>query len=157
MKQKWAEICTVLTDADKEFTAFIESAGLAANDMKKLQKFIKAWNLLKKQAVDFDTYLQPAEALEIELPFKSEAFERMWKRWKEYLSEQHGILIRSRSEVSALEHLDNISKGDENAAMYYLRYAMTTRYRSFFVVDEKDAAKPAAPEGPAKTSDWDKK
>lgn len=157
MKQKWAEIGKALTDADKEFNSFLDTSNLTASDLKNIQKFIKAWNALKKQAVDFDTYLQPADALEIELPFKSEVFERMWKRWKEYLSEQHGILIRSRSEVSALEHLFDISKGDENAAMYYLRYAMTTRYRSFFVVDEKDATKPASPEEPAKTSDWGKK
>ncbi len=155
MKQKWTEICTVLTNADKELTDFIEACGMSAMDLKRMQKFIKVWNDLKKQANDFDKYLLPPEALEPELPFNSEVFLLMWKRWKEYLSEQHGILMRSRSELSSLEHINNISGGDENKAIYFLRYAMTNRYKSFFVLDEKATKEPAKDETQAKKSDFD--
>lgn len=156
MKQKWAEICDTLKLANNEFEEFIEKSELSAIDVKKIQKFIKAWNALKKLSNDFDSYLTPPEGLQIELPFQSEGFERMWLRWKEYLSEQHGILIRSRSEISALEHLAEISGGDENKSIYYLRYAMTHRYKSFFVVDEKASKEPAKVEASGnKKSDFD--
>ena len=156
MKEKWAEICKSLTMADNEFDEFIKNSALSAMDVKKIQKFIKAWNNLKKQSNDFDKYLIPPEAVETELPFNSETFDKMWLRWKEYLSEQHGILMRSRSEISALEHIRDISGGDENKAISFLRYAMACRYKSFFVVDEKATKEPAKAETTAnKKSDFD--
>ena len=52
--------------------------------------------------------------------------------------------MRSRSEQSALEHLNKIAKSDDARAIEYLRYAMANRYRNFFAIDEKDAALPPA-------------
>lgn len=141
MKTKWKLICDQITDADKEFENFLDNAGLSILSIKKAEKFRKSWNLLKKQAADFDTYISPVE-IEIKFPFKTDAMTIMWERWKNYLSEQHGELIRTCSEQSALEHLASLSKGDEAKAVEFLRFAMTKRYKNFFIVEEKDNKQP---------------
>lgn len=154
MQTKWNEYWKQLLNVDKELTEFLENGCLSTIAVTKAKKFIAAWNLMKKLADDMDDFISPVEAMQVKIPFKGKAFEEMWQRWKEYLSEQHGQLLRSRSEQSALEHLEKISKADEKRAIEFLRYAMANRYRNFFVIDEKDTGLPPKPEG-SKKSDWD--
>ena len=155
MQTKWNEYWKQLETVDKELTEFLENGCLSTIAAGKAKKFLNAWNTQKKIAYELDQYITPVEGLQVKIPFKSKAFEEMWTRWKEYLSEQHGQLVRSRSEQSALEHLEKIAKGDDARAIDFLRYAMANRYRNFFVIDEKDTGLPPRPEGGTKKSDWD--
>ena len=142
MKAKWKKICEQLTTANTDFEDFLDNAGLSLLSIKKSEKFIKSWNLLKKSAAEFDKYIAPVE-MEIKFPFHTPEMTEMWERWKNYLSEQHGEIIRTASEQSALEHLHEISKGDEKKAVHFLRFAMTKRYKNFFQVEDKDVKQPA--------------
>lgn len=142
MQTKWNECWKQLETVDKELTDFLENGCLSTIAVTKAKKFIDAFNKLKKIAADMDDYISPVDAMHVKIPFKSKAFEEMWQRWKEYLSEQHGQLIRSRSEQSALEHLEKISKADDARAVEFLRYAMANRYRNFFAIDDRDATLP---------------
>lgn len=142
MKTKWKAICDQLNDADTEFENFLDKAGLSGMALKQANAFIKKFNTLKKAAADFDTFITPVE-LEIKFPFHTKEMTEIWARWKNYLSEQHGEIMRTNSEQSALEHLNTISKGDEAKAVEFLRYAMTCRYRNFFAIDEKASTQPA--------------
>ena len=157
MKDKWKELSDQFTAADSELDEFIENSGMSTIDANRMKKFIKAWNSLKRMSVDFDKIIAPVEPLEIKFTFSSEDFAAMWKRWKEYLSEQHGQLMRTRAEQSALEHLDKISKNNEAVAMEYLRYAMANRYRNFFAIDDADKTKPAKSEETKSKSDFEDK
>lgn len=153
MQNKWNEYWKQLETVENELNDFFENGCLSTIAVTKSKKFLAAWNKQKKLASEMDQYISPVEATQVKIPFKTKAFEEMWNRWKEYLSEQHGQLIRSRSEQSALEHLEKISKADDARAIEFLRYAMANRYRNFFVIDEKDTGLPPKPEG-NKTSDW---
>jgi len=143
MKNKWNEYIAQLEKTDKELDAFFENSGLPALALKAAAKFVKEWNALKKQTADFDKYISPVDPMEIVFPFKTKELEEMWQRWKEYLSEQHGQLIRTRAEKSALEYMEQITGGDETKAVKFLRYAMANRYRNFFVIEDSDTKKPA--------------
>jgi len=142
MKNKWKSITEQLTKADSEFENFLDKGGLSSLSLKQANTFIKEFNALKKAAADFDTYITPVE-MEIVFPFHTKELTDMWTRWKNYLSEQYGEIMRTCSEQSSLEHLQTISKGDEVKAVEFLRYAMACRYRNFFAVDEKTSTQPA--------------
>lgn len=146
MKKKWEEITTQLVKAEKSLQDFLDNGGLSTPAIIKSKDFIKQWELYTAKIKDFETYISPVDPLEIKFPFKSEALTEMWQRWKDYLGEQHGQLVRTRSEKSALEHLMELSKGDEEKAVKFLRYAMTCRYKNFFAIDEKDTKEPAKSE-----------
>ncbi len=155
MQAKWNEYWKQLELVDKELTDFLENGCLSTIATAKAKKFISAWNKQKKLADEMDLYISPVEAIQVKIPFKSKAFEEMWIRWKEYLSEQHGQILRTRSEISALEHLEKISKSNDARAIEFLRYAMANRYRNFFAIDEKDSGLPPVAEVEVKKSDWD--
>ena len=146
MKDLWNKYWKLLEETNMELNAFLEEGGLSTISIGKSKKFLTSWNKQKKMAADLDQFITPVEAMEVKFPFNSDEFTEMWQRWKDYLSEQYGQLMRSRSEVSALEYLDKISKSDEEKAIYILRYAMANRYRNFFEIDERAAKQPAKEE-----------
>ena len=154
MQKKWNDYWKQMATTDDELDALLESGALSTVTISKARKFISAWNKLKKQADELDQFITPVEPIQVTIPFHSPEFAELWKRWKEYLQEQHGEGVRSRAELSALEHLEKLSKNDENKASAILRYAMANRYRNFFAIDEKDNNQPPK-EATAKKSDWD--
>lgn len=154
MLTKWNEYWKQIESCDKELNDFLENGGLSSIALSKARKFLSAWSKQKKMAYELDQYISPVEPLLFELPFQSEQFAEMWSRWKDYLSEQHGQLLKSRSEKSALEHLYKLSKGNDDVAVDFLRYAMANRYRNFFYIEAVDTKQPAKGEG-AKGSAFD--
>jgi hypothetical protein len=140
MTQLWNKIWEQLTKADQEFSEFLETLTPVA--IKKSAKFIKEWNALKNKLGELDNYIAPVEPIEVELPFEDELFKMAWKTWKEYLQEQHGQLMRSRSEQAALHHLQEISQGNPDKAIKILRYAMACRYKNFFEINENTSKQP---------------
>lgn len=142
MIKTWNTYCAQIEETDKKLNEFISGSGLSNIQLKKLQKFTKEWNDLKKLAESFDQFLAPLDPIKIESSFDQEDFRYIWKTWKEYLREQHGIFMRSRMEQMSLHYLDEISENNADAAINYLRFAMAQGYRKFFKVDEKQKSTP---------------
>jgi len=153
MKEKWEQFSTEVERSNSELNEFLFNGGLNTLVLKKAEKFVKQWNSTKKLALEIEKHIMVVDPLEIQFPFKNERLTEMWQRWKDYLSEQHGQLIRTRSEKSAIEHLMELAKGDEEKAVKFLRYAMTNRYKNFFAIEDKDTKQPDKRE--TKGSDFD--
>ncbi len=143
MINHWNEIYQQIETTDNKLSMFIEGAGLSALQLKKLQKYICEWNKSKKMAEAFDQFIVPFDPIKIKSPFNQDEFRNFWKTWKEYLQEQHGKLMRSRMEQTSLDYLAEISGGDPELAISYLKYAIANGYRSFFKVETKDKTNPA--------------
>ena len=143
MIKHWNEICDKINEAENKLQEFILSAGLSALQVKKLEKFTKDWNKTKQLAEQFDKFISPVDPIKIESPFDQKDFRYIWKMWKEYLAEQHGILMRSRMEQAGLDYLSEISENNVDKALKYIRFAMAKGYKSFFIVEEKDNSKPS--------------
>jgi hypothetical protein len=143
MKATWEKVWKQLDKTEAALNEFLANGGLSSIALSKSKAFIKEWNSYKKQVTDFDQFISPVEPLDVKSPFKTEAVIEMWKRWKNYLAEQHGQSMGSCSEQSALEQLHEFAKGDEEKAVKFLRYAMTNRYKNFFSIEEKDMKQPA--------------
>jgi len=143
MKATWEKVWKQLDKTEDSLNDFLKNGGLSSIALTKSKEFVKVWNTFKKQLDAFDNFISPVEPLDVKSPFKSEAVVDMWKRWKNYLAEQHGQSMGSCSEQSSLEQLFEFSKGDEEKAVKFLRYAMHGRYKSFFAIEEKDMKQPA--------------
>jgi hypothetical protein len=142
MINHWNEICKQIEVSENKLSEFIDSAGLSALQLKKLQKYISEWNKSKKLAEVFDQFIAPLDPINVKSPFDLDDFRYFWKTWKEYMQEQHGRLMRSRMEQMSLDYLAEISEGNPDLAISYLRYAMANGYRSFFRVETKDKSNP---------------
>ncbi len=139
MIKHWEEICTQIEATEEKLQEFIEGAGLSSLQAKKLEKFTREWNKTKKLAELFDQFVTPVDPIKVKSPFNREDFRYIWKMWKEYLSEQHGILMRSRMEQASLDYLNEISEGNADKAIDYIRFAMTGPYRKFFKVENSSS------------------
>lgn len=146
MIKHWNEICTQIEVADGSLSVFIDTAGLSAMQLKKLQKYTAEWNKTKKLAEDFDKFISPVDPIKVESPFDQEDFRYIWRTWKGYLSEQHGMLIRTRREQMALDYLADISENNVDVAISYLRFAMAHGYRKFFIVTDQAKTNPEKPD-----------
>jgi hypothetical protein len=142
MLNHWNHFCEQITAAEAKLQEFLTGAGLSALQLKKLQKFIKDWNALKAMADDFDRFVNPIDPIKVESPFDQDDFRYIWRTWKEYLNEEHGITMRSRREQMALDLLAELSENNPDRAIWFLRFAMGHGYRKFFIVSEKDKTTP---------------
>lgn len=152
MIKHWNEFCAQIEVSDGRLSEFIEAAGLSSLQLKKLQKFTAEWNKTKKLAEAFDVFVAPLDPIKIESPFDQEDFRYIWKTWKEYRQEQHGLLMRSRMEQQSLDYLAEISGSNPDLAIGYLRFAMANGYKGFFKVD--DNAKTTPPKTNKNGSDY---
>lgn len=146
MKTAWDKLTKQLDDMDGAFNDFLVNGMLSKVTADKVKPVIKQFNGLKKQIADFDSFVTPVAPLDLQYSFNSEELREMWQRWKEYLSEQHGQIMRTRSEKSAMEYLKEITGGDEKKAIRFLRYAMANRSKSFYAIGESEAKQPAKEE-----------
>ena len=153
MKTKWEQFWKEIEKTDVEINSFLETGCLNTVGIRKAQVFVNQWNIAKKQAAEVDKHIMTVDPLQVQLSFKTEPLVEMWIRWKDYINEQHGQIMKSRSEQSALEHLMEIAGKDEARAVKFLRYAMTNRYKNFFAIEDKDTKQPA--KGETKGSDFD--
>ena len=145
----WNEICNQIEASDEILNKFIDASGLSVTQLKKLNKFICEWNKVKKLADAFDQFISPVDPIKVESPFDQEDLRFIWKTWKDYLQEQHGRLMRTRMEQMSLDYLAEISDGNPDSAIFFLRFAMANGYKNFFRVDKKDINQPT------KTNDRD--
>jgi hypothetical protein len=142
MIQHWQEVCTQVEVADKKLTDFINNSGQSVAQLNKIKKFFGEWNKMKKMMETFDTYLSPVDPIKVESPFDQDDFRFIWRTWKDYLTEQHCRLMRSRMEQQSLLYLAEISENNPDLAISYLRFAMANGYKSFFKVEDKQKTTP---------------
>lgn len=142
LRQQWEQLWAVLESANTTFNDFLQG-GLSVADGQRVKQFVSKWDKLKDQAEQYYDALdrltnQQTEPVEVDLPWKSNAFKEAWQYWKDYLKEQHHIYLRSRMEKKSLAQLKKISDDSEQKAMEYLDYAEAGGYRKFFKVTEKE-------------------
>lgn len=146
MLNHWNQLCAQIEHAEEKLQEFVDSSGLSAIQLKKLQKFTCEWNKLKKMAETLDQFIAPLDPIKIESPFDQEDFRYIWRTWKEYQQEQHGRMMRSRMEQQSLLYLAEISNNDPDLAISYLRFAMANGYKGFFRVEANDKQNPPKPD-----------
>lgn len=142
MRQFWQS----LTEANEELNGFL-GAGMPPATEKRMKTFLRRWDVLKDKAdvlydaVDSQVDLS-VEPVEVTLPWEDDPFSEAWQEWKDYLAEQHHRRMKSRMERAALKHLNEISGGNEESAIQYLRFAMAGGYARFFKVTAKNYEQP---------------
>lgn len=136
MKALWDNLWESLSEFKEELEEYISILPQSATLKKKQNKVMARWKDSLKLIREFDNFVSPIKSIEILFPSKEEKLINTWNFWKEYLNEQHGIIMRSRFEKKSLERLWEISEQDSVKAVEYLNYAMSLGYRNFFIVEK---------------------
>lgn len=123
--------------SNSELENFLQNGGLTNSLIKKFSGFVKDWNALKKLMEEFDQFIMPIEPIINILPWETPAFIEAWKYWKEYLQEQHGQTLRSRSEKASLAYLESLAGSHEEEAIKIINFSCYIRAKSFILPPQK--------------------
>ena len=138
MKDTWDNLFFELdgfaTDMGKFFPMIPKSPAL----QKEVSKLSRRWKKIQKLVNKFEQEFYPAKPINIRIPeeFNHDDFIEAWKDWKEYLAEQHQVVMGTRMEAKGLTRLLELSEGNKQEAIKMLDYASSTGYSKFFKVNK---------------------
>jgi len=147
MKILWDNMTNTMVDFN---TLISELAGEQINDVrikKAIKKLIDVWTKIINQRNELDKHMEPIPKCEIKMPFAGDEFSEMWKTYKEYMIEDHAIVIGSRRESILLNRLKKLSTNNEQRATEMIELFIANGYKSMFIPSEKQLKG----EEPAKT------
>lgn len=135
----WQKLCTLNASLGAYCKYSVPPSGL-----EKLRRVVKDYEELETVSIEhqkvLDTILTETKTVDkatVDYPWDSENFLNAWKEWKDYLVEQHGLVLSTRAEKKQLKYLKEYSGDNETAAIEILDYAESRLYIMFFKIDEK--------------------
>lgn len=137
MKKQWDNLFDNLSEFQEQLETFLSDADLKPTDSKNALALTKMWAQITNMANDFDQFVTPVESLTVE-EFKDKNLKEAWSFYKDYLTEQFGIVMRSRYEKKSIELLKKYSDNDNDAAVNILNICTGNGYQRFFKINNKD-------------------
>ncbi len=132
MKQKWSmlvESIQKLIDDD----AVVMNGLRNGSDINKIKKnFQRNTKNIGVLIEEFGMFVPDPERDEIELPFDSAEFADAWNDYKEFLLDVYNIVLVPVEERLRLKKLFRISKKNEETALEFIEFYITSRYKSIF-------------------------
>lgn len=152
MKDHWETLGNELHNFKGQLEELIEMLPQSNKFYQKITVLNKGWKKIQRACDDMDPFISPVKSVLVNSPLLVNAdFKATWQFWKDYLNEQHGIVMRSRTELMALKRLMEISTEKPELAVKYLERAMAGGYKNFFEVKEvEEPAKPGAQQATGK-------
>ncbi len=142
MRDKWNIIYTDLGDIQEVLEELLGELPQSPHFQKRATRIKRLWSKMQYSIREFDNMVTPIPSLPVKMPFTDERVRDAWSFWKDYLSEQHGITMRSRAEIQSLKRLVDLSESDSLKAIRILEFAASCGYKNFFAVPEGANQKP---------------
>ena len=137
MKDHWEKLGTDTQAFKEKLQELLEMMPQSAKFYTAQNAINKAWKNLEKSHNAMDEFIAPVKSVEVKCQMLTDpTFSATWAMWKDYLNEQHGIVMRSRAELAALKRMVEISENNPAAAASYLEYAMSRVDKYFYKVNK---------------------
>jgi len=142
MKQSWERAETSIMVFKQELEELYDLLPKSVKIHQKTATLNKAWKKVQISLNEMDKFISPVKSVDVKSNlFNNEKFREAWILWKDFLNEQHGIVMRSRAELMALKRMLDITSDNPDKAIFYLEYAMSRIEKNFYKVDEHVDAK----------------
>ena len=146
MKQAWENAEKNILCFKLELEQLLEELPKSAKYHKQSASLNKSWKKVQVSLNEMDQFISPVKSVEVKCPLLTDSkFVDCWKLWKDYLNEQHSVVMRSRAELMALKRIMDFSEGVVASAIYYLEFAMGRLDKNFYKVNELEEAKATKP------------
>ena len=142
MREKWNLIYSDLGDIQETLEELLGELPQSPHFQKRAGRIKRLWSKLQYTIREFDSLVTPIPSLPVKMPFTDEKVREAWSFWKDYLSEQHSITMRSRGEIQSLKRLVELSGSDPVKAVRILEFASSCGYKNFFAIPEGASHKP---------------
>lgn len=111
----------------------------------KMKKMVEHWKQICVDATGLVEKLEEikekkgnVDPVEVKLPFSSDTFAEAWREWKQYLIEQHGIMLSTRAEKRQLYFLDKYAGEKEDKAVQIMYMSESKLYTSLYNYTDKE-------------------
>ena len=142
MKQSWEKAEESIMLFKQELEELHELLPKSVKIHQKTASLNKAWKKVQIALNEMDKFITPVKSVEVKSNLLNHPqFREGWVFWKDYLNEQHGIVMRSRAELMALKRMLDISEDNPDRAIKYLEHAIARIERNFYKVNEQEEAK----------------
>jgi len=142
MKQEWERAETSIMVFKQELEELYDLLPKSVKIYQKTATLNKAWKKVQISLNEMDKFISPVKSVDVKSNLlNNEKFRESWILWKDFLNEQHGIVMRSRAELMALKRMLDITTDNPDKAIFYLEYAMSRIEKNFYKVDEQTEAK----------------
>ena len=100
----WTDHCTALEKARRQIEQLSEQVPATGPGKRGRDAVLKAWREVTatSDAID-DVVTESVQPLPVSFPWRDREFTQHWQLYKDYLQEQHGIVMRSRMEQARLK------------------------------------------------------
>ncbi len=142
MREKWNLIYSDLGDIQEILEELLGELPQSPHFQRRAARIKRLWSKMQYAIREFDNMVTPIPSLPVKMPFTDEKVRETWVFWKDYLSEQHGITLKSRAEIQSLKRLNELSDSDPHKAVRILEFASSCGYKNFFAVPEGANQKP---------------
>lgn len=148
MKEHWENLLTEIENLREELETLLEMVPQSPKFYKKASGINKIWKRLQKGVNQVDQFISSVKSVKVNSVLLNDSgFKETWQLWKDYLNEQHGIVMRSRSELMGLKRLGEISGDNPRLAIRYLEYAISRPTdKNFYKVNDIDSGEENQPE-----------
>ena len=105
MKDKWDNYIDSLSAFGEDITELLIALKPGPKTDKIKKQVNLRWEKLRKLTDAIGELIVPIDPEDIILPYENPQFAEYWKRYKEYLQEEHHIFMQSRRENELLKVL----------------------------------------------------
>ncbi|KAA6337762.1 hypothetical protein EZS27_014191 [termite gut metagenome] len=140
MIAKWEDFVETLSVFGNDVTEVLNLLKPSPQTEKIKKQINNKWEIIRKKANYISEIISPIDPEKIEYPYSGEVFITYWKRYKDYLKEEHHVFIRTRRENELLKTLKifaGTSEKSEKKAISILSFLIRSGYRSFFRPTDK--------------------
>jgi len=123
LKKRYTDFDDVMHEFADTQEYLNEVAAVDVQGMKKQKKrFWKAFENLQFLSIEFLKALKTYKEIEVELPFFSDEFKKVWKQYRVHFFEVRGYFMSETSEENQLWFVSDTFGDDEKHAIMSLRY-----------------------------------
>lgn len=134
--KKWFEHCDALEQARKRIEEMAEFMPTSGPSKRIRDSVLKAWKVVTASIDDLDDVITGSvQPLPVNFPWRDRDFIKYWQLYKDYLVEQHGIVMKSRMEQARLEEIRKFSGDDRQVFINTLNFYMALGSAGIFQVN----------------------
>lgn len=132
----WDHHCRALEKLRKEIEGMAERLPAGSAGKRAREAVNRAWSEVSASADELDALVtESVQPLPVKFPWQDKEFVSHWSLYKDYLAEQHGILMKSRMEQARLNTIREYSGNDREVFRKTIDFYMALGTTSLFPVN----------------------
>lgn len=137
--KEWSAHVDALEEARRRLEEALTLVPDAGTGRKCRQAVERSWKKVVETSDAIEELIgSSVQPLPVEFPWQDAEFRQAWQTYKEYLEEQHHIVMESRMEIARLKLIRQFAKNQRAAAIAAIEFYMALGTANVFEINTND-------------------